>query len=414
MMQTSAAGVALIKQFEGCELTAYQDAVDVWTIGYGTTSGVYEGQTISQVKAEELLRKDLVMFEKAVNESLTVPVNQNQFDALVSFVYNVGISALKSSTLLRLLNEKTSKLIVSSEFLKWVKAGDQTLPGLVNRRKAERELFLKGAINDVLAHTIIAQRDTWLKREPNQATLLEPEKKLFVPKGSAHAWKSIEMVPGEIDYKVVLESQPDKSWWFYPQHWKIINDPKPGEAPVQVANVNKLVLNVPYFSQRDNKKDPLRSCFSSACAMMLRYMKPTSVKSDDEYMVTVYKYGDTTSASAQISALDHYGLNAEFKQNGGWADLDSLLVKNIPIPIGILHHGSSSAPTGGGHWIVIIGRNESNTAYVVNDPFGELNLVEGGYQNSNGSNLLYSKKNLGPRWMVEGQGSGWYIKGGLS
>ena len=67
MMQTSAAGVALIKQFEGCELTAYQDAVGVWTIGYGTTSGVYEGQVISQVKAEELLRKDLVMFEKAVN-----------------------------------------------------------------------------------------------------------------------------------------------------------------------------------------------------------------------------------------------------------------------------------------------------------------------------------------------------------
>ena len=112
--------------------------------------------------------------------------------------------------------------------------------------------------------------------------------------------------------------------------------------------------------------------------------------------------------------MDHYGLNAEFKQNGGWADLDSLLVKNIPIPIGILHHGPSSAPTGGGHWIVIIGRNESNTAYVVNDPFGELNLVEGGYQNSNGSNLLYSKKNLGPRWMVEGQGSGWYIKGSYS
>jgi len=409
-MKISAAGIELLKQFEGCRLTAYQDSVGVWTIGFGTTAGVKEGQTISQVKAEEYLRSDLAIFEKAVTESLKVPVNQNQFDALVSFTYNVGVSAFRSSTLLNLINEKTDKKVVAAEFSKWVKAGNQTLPGLVSRRKAESELFLKGTKNDVLAHTILAQRDTWLKRKPGQTSDLTPEQKLFVPKGSAHAWTNISIVPGEVDYKITLEAQPNQVWWFYPTHWKIINDPKVTSVDPQFKHPKKLVLDVPYYSQRDNKKDPLRSCFSSACAMLLKYVKPNSITSDDEYMVTVYKYGDTTEPSAQVTALEQHGLDVKFRQDGGWSDIDSQLAKGFPIPIGVLHHGPVSKPSGGGHWLTIIGRNEDNTAYVVNDPYGEMDLINGGYQNSNGSHLLYSKKNLGPRWLVEGPGTGWYIE----
>jgi len=409
-MKISAAGIELLKQFEGCRLTAYQDSVGVWTIGFGTTAGVKEGQTISQVKAEEYLRFDLAIFEKAVTESLKVPVNQNQFDALVSFTYNVGVSAFRSSTLLNLINEKTDKKVVAAEFSKWVKAGNQTLPGLVSRRKAESELFLKGTKNDVLAHTILAQRDTWLKRKPGQTSDLTPEQKLFVPKGSAHAWTNISIVPGEVDYKITLEAQPNQVWWFYPTHWKIINDPKVTSAEPQFKHPKKLVLDVPYYSQRDNKKDPLRSCFSSACAMLLKYVKPNSITSDDEYMVTVYKYGDTTEPSAQVTALEQHGLDVKFRQDGGWSDIDSQLAKGFPIPIGVLHHGPVTKPSGGGHWLTIIGRNEDNTAYVVNDPYGEMDLINGGYQNSNGSHLLYSKKNLGPRWLVEGPGTGWYIE----
>jgi GH24 family phage-related lysozyme (muramidase) len=409
-MKISAAGIELLKQFEGCRLTAYQDSVGVWTIGFGTTAGVKEGQTISQVKAEEYLRFDLAIFEKAVTESLKVPVNQNQFDALVSFTYNVGVSAFRSSTLLNLINEKTDKKVVAAEFSKWVKAGNQTLPGLVSRRKAESELFLKGTKNDVLAHTILAQRDTWLKRKPGQTSDLTPEQKLFVPKGSAHAWTNISIVPGEVDYKITLEAQPNQVWWFYPTHWKIINDPKVTSVDPQFKHPKKLVLDVPYYSQRDNKKDPLRSCFSSACAMLLKYVKPNSITSDDEYMVTVYKYGDTTEPSAQVTALEQHGLDVKFRQDGGWSDIDSQLAKGFPIPIGVLHHGPVTKPSGGGHWLTIIGRNEDNTAYVVNDPYGEMDLINGGYQNSNGSHLLYSKKNLGPRWLVEGPGTGWYIE----
>jgi len=143
---------------------------------------------------------------------------------------------------------------------------------------------------------------------------------------------------------------------------------------------------------------------------LLKYLKPNSIKSDDEYIVTVFKYGDTTDAGAQIEALAHYGVEAAFRQNGDWSDIDSQLIAGIPVPIGILHHGPAGAPVGGGHWIIIVGRNEKNDAYIVNDPNGELDLVNGNYLSSNGKQLVYSKKNLGPRWKVEGASSGWFIK----
>ena len=139
--QTNASGVSLIKSFEGLRLRAYQDAVGVWTIGYGTTRGVKPGQEISEAQAESLLKTDLDRFEAAVNQSVRVPINDNQFAALVSFTYNVGSGALKSSTLLRKLNRRDI-YGASREFPRWNRAGGRVLAGLTRRRKAEQALFL--------------------------------------------------------------------------------------------------------------------------------------------------------------------------------------------------------------------------------------------------------------------------------
>jgi GH24 family phage-related lysozyme (muramidase) len=142
----SSDGLAIIKHFEGRELKAYQDSVGVWTIGYGHTSAagpptVYAGQTITEAEAEEILKKDLELFENGVREMVTVPINSDQFSALVSFSFNVGLGALRDSTLLRLLNSGDYQG-AADQFPRWVKAGGQTLPGLVRRRDAERALFL--------------------------------------------------------------------------------------------------------------------------------------------------------------------------------------------------------------------------------------------------------------------------------
>ncbi|XQQ05069.1 MAG: lysozyme [Leptolyngbya sp. IPPAS B-1204] len=137
----NAKGLRLLKSFEGLRLQAYQDSVGVWTIGYGTTSGVRPGMVITEAQAEALLRRDLDRFERAVSDLVKVPLSDDQFSALVSFTYNVGEGALASSTLLRLLNQRNYQG-AADQLLRWDKAGGSTLPGLTRRRKAERALFL--------------------------------------------------------------------------------------------------------------------------------------------------------------------------------------------------------------------------------------------------------------------------------
>lgn len=145
-MQTSEKGIALIKEFEGCRLTAYQDSVGVWTIGYGWTQPVdgkpiRAGMTIKQETAERLLKTGLVSYESDVSRLVKVGLTQVQFDALVSFTYNLGARSLSTSTLLRKLNAG-DYAGAADEFLRWNKAGGKVLNGLTRRREAELALFL--------------------------------------------------------------------------------------------------------------------------------------------------------------------------------------------------------------------------------------------------------------------------------
>ncbi|MCL9616020.1 lysozyme [Salmonella enterica subsp. enterica serovar Enteritidis] len=145
-MQTSEKGISLIKEFEGCKLTAYQDSVGVWTIGYGWTQPVdgkpiRAGMTIKQETAERLLKTGLISYESDVSRLVKVGLTQGQFDALVSFTYNLGARSLSTSTLLRKLNAG-DYAGAADEFLRWNKAGGKVLNGLTRRREAERALFL--------------------------------------------------------------------------------------------------------------------------------------------------------------------------------------------------------------------------------------------------------------------------------
>jgi lysozyme len=134
-------GLDLLKQFEGVRLKAYRDPVGVWTIGYGHTITAEPGMRITREEAERLLRQDLERFEKAVRDRVMVPINQDQFDALVSFAFNVGVGAFRKSTLLRLLNQGNYEG-AKDEFKRWVYGGGRRLAGLVKRRNHEAELFL--------------------------------------------------------------------------------------------------------------------------------------------------------------------------------------------------------------------------------------------------------------------------------
>lgn len=153
-MKTNNAGIALIKEFEGLELTAYKDPVGVWTIGYGHTSAagspkVFAGQRITPAEAESILRQDLAKFEGYVNSAVNVALNENQHAALVSFTYNLGPGNLNSSTLLKKLN-KGDYTGAAAEFARWNRAGGKVLAGLTRRRAAERDLFLRPAKRTVV------------------------------------------------------------------------------------------------------------------------------------------------------------------------------------------------------------------------------------------------------------------------
>lgn len=140
-------GINLIKTFEGCRLESYQDSVGVWTIGYGHTQGVYAGQRITQEEAEALLRADLKEFSKQVSALVGGNlVNQNQFDALVSFAYNLGVRNLKSSTLLKKVKSNPNDPTIADEFGRWVYAGGKKLTGLVRRRESEAKLYSTGEL----------------------------------------------------------------------------------------------------------------------------------------------------------------------------------------------------------------------------------------------------------------------------
>jgi len=136
----NAAGLALVRAYEGLRLEAYRDTSGVWTIGYGHTRGVAPGDSISTERAEQFLEADLMEAERAVSALVKVPLTDNQFSALVSFVFNAGEGAFTKSTMLRKLNEGGYGLVPAC-LKSWIFDNGRALPGLVKRRAAEASLW---------------------------------------------------------------------------------------------------------------------------------------------------------------------------------------------------------------------------------------------------------------------------------
>ena len=139
-MKASEKAYSLIRQFEGLRLTAYRCPAGVWTIGYGHTSGVVPGMNITKEQAEELLRQDIALAENIVNTECQ-NLRQCQFDALVSFVFNVGVGNFRNSTLLKKVKANPDDNSIMDEFLRWVYSKGVVLPGLQKRRLAEMRLY---------------------------------------------------------------------------------------------------------------------------------------------------------------------------------------------------------------------------------------------------------------------------------
>ncbi|WP_411875348.1 papain-like cysteine protease family protein [Vulcanococcus limneticus] len=177
-------------------------------------------------------------------------------------------------------------------------------------------------------------------------------------------------------------------------------------------------LQVPYLCQLDSvTAQSLRMCFSSTCAMAAAYLKPGCLvgagQLDDRYLGLLQRHGDTTDAAAQIQTLRRLGIQAELRTDGRIEQLIAQLRLGIPVPVGWLHKGPVNAPSGGGHWSLVVGWDPAQRTVLMHDPNGEADLVGGGYVSTaigSGRNRWYSEKNWGRRWMVEGVGSGWWLE----
>jgi hypothetical protein len=165
-------------------------------------------------------------------------------------------------------------------------------------------------------------------------------------------------------------------------------------------------LNVPWFDQLAmDDGQGWRDCFSASSAMLAAYWGKEP--NEDDYNALRGHYGDSTSAEAQLAALRHLGLKAEFRTDGTLQTLKREIDASRPVAVGWLHHGPPSAPSGGGHWTVVIGYDDSGV--IMNDPYGSCDLVNGGYPaNHNGAHQHYSYANWEPRWRPQGSG-GWYL-----
>ena len=174
----------------------------------------------------------------------------------------------------------------------------------------------------------------------------------------------------------------------------------PDEKPAKPAG--QTLLTVPFFSQHDNASGQgFRECASSSAAMVAAFWG--KVANDDSYNQVRAQFGDTTNLEAQVQALRKLGLDARFRSDATPATIEAELRAGRPVMVGWLHQGPSTAPTGGGHWSVVIGCDSGN--WIHNDPNGEADLVRGGYVNrTGGKGVRYSRKNWNPRWLPDGKG----------
>jgi hypothetical protein len=180
-------------------------------------------------------------------------------------------------------------------------------------------------------------------------------------------------------------------------------------SPSAPPKPSGILLNVPFYPQTDNYALPDSTCNSSACAMCLEFLKPGSLppgpKGDDAYLRKVLALGKSTDHSVQTRVLQSYGVNSVFRYDLSFADLDRELIAGRPVVIGFLHRGPESAPSGGGHMIVVRGKTDSGD-YWINDPYGNL------YENyvtpvANGRQVIYRKSTLEKRWTVKHPKDGW-------
>ena len=360
-----APALKLIATFEGFVDHAYPDpasGAEPWTIGYGFTSldgrPVQPGDTLSQAEADAQLLSGVQACARHLASRVPYwsAMAEDQRCCLISFAWNLGEDFYGGdgfNTISRRLREKDWEAVPEALLL-YCDPGTSVSAGLLRRRQAEAALWNQGLASLVAA--------------PGQAASTAQRESQF--------------------------ARPDPAT-------------DAATTPVAVHSAaHPNPLNVPWFDQLAmDDGQGWRDCFSASSAMLAAYWGKEP--NEDDYNALRQQYGDSTTSEAQLAALRHLGLKAEFRTDGTLQTIKSEIDAGRPVAVGWLINGPPSAPSGGGHWTVVIGYDASGV--IMNDPYGSCDLVNGGYpQNHNGARQHYSYTNWEPRWRPQGSG-GWYL-----
>lgn len=341
-MKINTEGLALIKRFEGLQTEAYLCPAGVWTIGYGHTATVKPGQRITQAQAEELLVQDVAKFEAGVAKLVKVKLNANQFSALVSFAFNIGLSALEDSTLLARLNDGDYNG-AAKEFSRWVYAGSDVLSGLVNRRAAERTLFTtpmepQANLNPGPVWRLICPADNWQNpiemRDGDFPLLREVGKRLNLPCSIDHATRKVYLGKPNAD--------------------KHTDKPQPLPLAQRI---------------RPQLQSNSKSCGQSSVAMCIEVL--TGEKWSD--LDVAARYGYSLLACLQAECPKHEWADAGNFTRSMWPQIEQRLKDGLPVIMGL--NGPDFSPSGYGHIVVLVGVSGSKVTLA--DPaHGKLRTVD--------------------------------------
>lgn len=249
---------------------------------------------------------------------------------------------------------------------------------------------------------VTSKQQTWFKKQPVAADILPNDQKAKVYQ--ARTYNDCTPV-GKKNGHTQLDMGALGIWWVFDEHWLGL---RPEQKPYAVDGALKYLRDFPYFWQQDNGAEGWRQCQTSSIAMCLKYLGTKGIKDDVDYLHYVNKYGDTTTRDAHFKALAEIGVKASFKMNLDIQDIKEQIEKGKPVAVGILHRGTVDKPAGGGHFIVISGFSDSY--WLVQDPFGELDLTGGHWLAqgpTSGKNQHYSCANTNPRLFVGGGSTGW-------
>ena len=216
---------------------------------------------------------------------------------------------------------------------------------------------------------ITSKQQTWFKKEPVAADTLDNDKKAKVYQG--RTYRDCTSV-GSKDGHTKLDMGSLGIWWVFNDHWLGLI---PEQKPYAVDGNLKYLRNFPYFWQQDNGPEGWRQCQTSSIAMCLKYLGTKGINDDVDYFRYVNKHGDTTTRDAQFKALADLDVAAAFKTNLDSKDIQNQIKKGKPVAVEYLHHGTSDKPRGDGTFIVITGFSDSY--WLVQDPYGSLDLVNG-------------------------------------